>query len=45
MEFQKKKYAFRGMDGYAGFRRNQHYEIEVSTTEPTDELRHWGTPL
>ena len=37
MEFTKKKYIFRGMDGYAGFRRNQEYEIEVTQMEPTDE--------
>lgn len=37
MEFTKKKYIFRGMDGFAGWRRNQEYEIEVTQMEPTEE--------
>jgi hypothetical protein len=37
MNFTKKKYSFRGMDGFAGFRRSHSYEIEVASTEPTDE--------
>ena len=37
MEFQKKKYTFRGMDGYAGFRHGQEYELELTTTEETQE--------
>ena len=37
MEFQKKNYIFRGMDGFAGWRRNEPYEIEVARMEPTDE--------
>jgi hypothetical protein len=38
MDFQKKSYRFRGMDGFAGFRNGQEYELELRTTEPTDEL-------
>jgi hypothetical protein len=37
MEFQKKKYTFRGMDGYAGFRHGQEYELELGTSEADDE--------
>jgi hypothetical protein len=37
MEFQKKKYVFRGMDGFAGFRNGQEYELEIRATEATDE--------
>jgi hypothetical protein len=37
MEFQKKKYAFRGMDGYAGFRHGQEYELELGMTAADDE--------
>lgn len=33
MEFQKKKFTFRGMDGYAGFRHGQDYEVETGKTE------------
>ena len=38
MEFQKKKYAFHGMDGYAGFRNGQEYELELGLS-PDDEER------
>lgn len=38
MEFKKKKYAFRGMDGYAGFRNGQEYEFELGLTTADDEL-------
>ncbi|GAA3970596.1 hypothetical protein GCM10022407_15550 [Hymenobacter antarcticus] len=37
MEFQKKKYTFRGMDGYAGFRNGQEYELELGLTAADDE--------
>jgi len=37
MEFQKKKYTFRGLDGYAGFRHGQEYELELGESEPTDD--------
>ena len=37
MDFQKKKYTFRGMDGFAGFRHGQEYELELTTTEETRE--------
>ena len=37
MEFQKGKYTFRGMDGYAGFRHGQEYKLELTTTEETQE--------
>ena len=37
MEFQKKKYTFRGMDGFAGFRHGKEYELEMTTTEADDE--------
>ena len=37
MEFQKKKYAFRGMDGYAGFRSGQEYELELALSPADDE--------
>ena len=37
MEFQKKKYAFRGMDGYAGFRSGQEYELELAPSPADDE--------
>ena len=37
MEFQKQKYTFRGMDGFAGFRHGQDYELELGTTEADDE--------
>ena len=37
MEFLKKKYAFRGMDGFAGFRRGQEYELELGVTDADDE--------
>lgn len=30
MEFTKKKYHFKGMDGFAGFRHGQDYELEVA---------------
>ena len=30
MEFTQKKYTYRGMNGYAGFRRNQDYELELA---------------
>jgi len=33
MEFVKKKYIFRGMDGYAGFRSGQDYELELGQSE------------
>ena len=31
------KYTFRGMDGYAGFRHGQAYELELGTTAADDE--------
>ena len=37
MEFQKKKYTFRGFDGFAGYRHGETYELELATTEATDE--------
>ncbi|WP_201979421.1 hypothetical protein [Hymenobacter rubidus] len=37
MEFQKKKYTFRGMDGFAGFRRDKEYELELGMTAADDE--------
>ncbi|MBF9237671.1 hypothetical protein I2I05_09720 [Hymenobacter sp. BT683] len=37
MEFQKKKYTFRGMDGFAGFRHGQEYELDLAMSEATDE--------
>jgi len=37
MEFQKKRYTFRGMDGYAGFRHGTEYELELGTSEADDE--------
>jgi hypothetical protein len=37
MEFQKKKYVFRGMDGFAGFRNGNEYELELGLSEATDE--------
>ena len=37
MDFHKKKYTFRGMDGFAGFRHGQEYELELGTTEADDE--------
>lgn len=37
MEFTKKNYTFRGLDGYAGFRHGREYELELATMEPTDE--------
>ncbi|ALW85573.1 hypothetical protein AUC43_11005 [Hymenobacter sedentarius] len=37
MEFQKKKYTFRGMDGYAGFRHGKEYELELGMSEADDE--------
>jgi hypothetical protein len=37
MEFQKKKYTFRGMDGFAGFRNGAEYELELGLSEATDE--------
>lgn len=37
MEFQKKKYVFRGMDGFAGFRNGTEYELELGLSEATDE--------
>ena len=37
MDFIKKKYTFRGMDGFAGFRHGQQYELEIASAEPTDE--------
>ena len=38
MEFQKKTYTFRGMDGYGGFRSGQEYELELALS-PADEQR------
>jgi hypothetical protein len=38
MEFQKKKYTFRGMDGFAGFRHGQEYELSLGMTDAEDEL-------
>ncbi|MBD2722363.1 hypothetical protein [Hymenobacter armeniacus] len=37
MEFTKKKYTFRGMDGYAGFRNGKEYELELAPTAPSEE--------
>ena len=37
MEFQKKRYAFRGIDGYAGFRSGQEYELELGLSPADDE--------
>jgi hypothetical protein len=37
MEFQKKKYTFRGMDGFAGFRHGNEYELEIGMTAADDE--------
>ena len=37
MEFQKKNYTFRGMDGFAGFRHGQEYELELGTSEADEE--------
>ena len=37
MDFQKKKYTFRGMDGYAGFRHGQEYELEYRHVADTAE--------
>jgi hypothetical protein len=37
MEFQKKKYGFRGMDGFAGFRNGQEYELELGVMDAEDE--------
>jgi hypothetical protein len=37
MEFEKKKHTFRGMDGFAGFRNGQEYELEMGETEADDE--------
>ncbi|GAA4053107.1 hypothetical protein GCM10022409_45080 [Hymenobacter glaciei] len=37
MEFQKKKYMFRGMDGYGGFRSGQEYELELGMSPADDE--------
>lgn len=37
MEFQKKKYAFRGMDGYAGFRNGTEYELELGMSDADGE--------
>ncbi|MBO2007607.1 hypothetical protein [Hymenobacter negativus] len=37
MEFQKKKYTFRGMDGFAGFRNGKEYELELGITDAEDE--------
>ena len=37
MQFEKRKYVFRGMDGYAGYRQGKEYEIEVATTDPVDD--------
>lgn len=33
MEFQTKKFTFRGMDGYAGFRHGQEYDVEAGKTD------------
>jgi hypothetical protein len=33
MELQKKKFTFRGMDGYAGFRHGQDYEVQTGKTD------------
>ena len=37
MNFQKKKYTFRGMDGFAGFRSGKEYELELGMTDAEDE--------
>lgn len=37
MNFQTRKYTFRGMDGYAGFRNGQDYELELAASEETEE--------
>jgi len=37
MDFQKKKYTFRGMDGYAGYRHGNEYELEMGTADAIDE--------
>ena len=37
MEFQNKKFAFRGMDGFAGFRHGQDYELEIGESDADDE--------
>jgi len=37
MDFEKKHYTFRGMDGMGGFRHGNTYELEVGTAAPTDE--------
>ena len=37
MQFEKKKYTFRGMDGFAGFRHGKEYEIEVAVSDLDDE--------
>ena len=37
MEFQHKKYTFRGTDGFADFRHDQEYALELGTSEAEDE--------
>ena len=37
MEFQHKKYTFRGTDGLADFRHDQEYALELGTSEAEDE--------
>lgn len=37
MNFQVKKYTFRGMDGYGGFRNGTAYELELGMSEASDE--------
>ncbi|OGX82003.1 hypothetical protein BEN47_05120 [Hymenobacter lapidarius] len=37
MDFQEKKYTFRGMDGFAGFRHGQAYELELRTMEESED--------
>jgi hypothetical protein len=43
MEFQKKKYTFRGLDGDAGFRHGQDYELELGTSEADDASGNYAT--
>ena len=37
LEFHKKRYAFRGMHSYAGFRSGQEYELEPGLSPADDE--------
>ena len=37
MEFQKKKCAFRGTDGNAGFRNGQEHELELALSHTDNE--------